>query len=104
MISTVRSQGSWVIIRCEESSMDGYDCLHRGLKPSGQGWYRELKCSKHPAMAEAALSTKGTTLVLEAEDLGSRRGWEWSYKRFRVQDGNGLIDTDFVEAASLWQA
>ena len=54
-------------------------------------------------MAEAALPTKGPTLVLETEDLGSRRGWEWSYKRFRVQVGNGFIDTDFMEAAGLWQ-
>lgn len=44
-------------------------------------------------MAEAALPTKGgNTLVLEAENLGFRKGWGWSDKRVRGWNGNGLIN------------
>lgn len=54
-------------------------------------------------MAEAASPTQGgTTLVLEAENLESRRGWEWSDRRFPGWNGNGLIER-VMEAAGLWQ-
>lgn len=56
-----------------------------------------------PSHGRSSFTHKGNHADPGDRGAGIQERVRMELQRFRVQDGNGLIDTDFIEAAGLWQ-